>query len=234
MVIFLPPCDIEPVKLRMKTTALLALGAAVLIPGCASTDNAEPTVKVDPNARWIVVSTNEPVSSRLMEKGDDSKVPPLPASVLLAADGQDARQEIENSGIPPVLKKKMLDGQVLTVADIEELGRYKISEGTVLKYLRTTPVVYILTTDDINQLQQAGVSKGVTDHMLASVKDRPVRVVHRYYGYYGYPYPYYGYYGYPYYNSWWGYPGYYPYYHHHHYHGHGHGHGGGIRVYRPR
>ena len=28
-------------------------------------------------------------------------------------DGEEARQEIENSGIPPVLKKKMLDGEVL-------------------------------------------------------------------------------------------------------------------------
>ena len=217
----------------MKPTALLALAAAFLISGCASTHEAEPTVKVDPNARWIVVSTNEPVSSRLMEKGDTSKVPPLPESVLLAADNQDARQEVENSSIPPVLKKKMLDGEVLTVADIEELGRYKISETTILKYLRTTPVVYILTTDDINRLQQAGASKGVTDHMLASVKDRPVRVVHRYYGYYGYPY------GYPYYDPWWGYPryyhyNYYPYSHHHHFHHHGHHHGGGLRVYRPR
>jgi hypothetical protein len=217
----------------MKTTALLALGAAVLISGCATTtDDAEPSVEVDPNARWIVVSTNEPVSSRLMEKGDDSKVPPLPASALLAADSQDARHEIENSGIPPVLKKRMLDGEVLSVADVEELGRYKISEATVLKYLRTTPVVYILTTDDINRLQQAGVSKGVTDHMLASVKDRPVRVVHRYYGYYGYPYPY------PYYDPWWGYSSYYHYpryYHYPHYHHHhGHHHGGGLRVYRPR
>ena len=225
-------CHIDPVKLRMKTTALLALGAAVLISGCATTDDTEPSGKVDPNARWIVVSTNEPVSSRLMEKGDDSKIPPLPESVLLATDSQDARQEIENSGIPPVLKKKMLDGEVLTVADIEELGRYKVSEPTVLKYLRATPVVYILTTDDINRLQQAGVGKGVTDHMLATVKDRPVRVVHRYYGYYGYPYGYY--------DPWWGYPSYYhynyyPYYgHHHHFHHHGHGHGGGIRVYRPR
>jgi len=219
------------VKLRMKSTALLALGAAFLIPGCASTDNAEPTVKVDPNARWIVVSTNEPVSSRLMEKGDTSKVPPLPASVLLAADNQDARLEIENSGIPPVLKKKMLDGEVLTVADIEELGRYKVSEAAVLKYLRATPVVYILTTDDINRLQQAGVGKSVTDHMLATVKDRPVRVVPRYYGYYGYPY------GYPYYDPWWGYPSYYyypRYYPYYNYHGHYHGGGGGIRVYRPR
>jgi hypothetical protein len=215
------------VYLRMKTIVLLGL-AAFLISGCASTDEGEQTVKTDPRARWIVVSTNEPMSSRLMEKGDDSKVPARPASILLSPEGAEARQEIENSGIPPVLKKKMLDGEVLTVADIEDLGRYKVSEATILKYLGATGAIYILKTDDINRLQQAGVSKGVTDYMLATVKERPVQVVHRYHRYYGY------------YDPWWDYPPfyhhyyYYPrYYHYHHHHG-GHHHGGGLRVYRPR
>src|SRR5688572_44176 len=222
-----PAWHIPTVNLRMKATVLLALGAAVLISGCASTDE-ERTVETDPNARWIIVSTNEPVSSRLMEKGDTSKIPPRPASVLLTPEGQEAKQEIENSAMAPVLKKKMLDGEVLTVPDIEDLGRYKISEATVLRYLRSTPAVYILKTDDINRLQQAGVSKAVTDYMLATVKDRPVRVVHRYHRYYGYYVP------------WWGYPsyyhyGYYPHYYHHHHHHHGHHHhGGGLRVHRPR
>ena len=227
MVFSAPPWHIPEVYLRMKAIVLLAL-AAFLISGCASTDEGERTVKTDPRARWIVVSTNEPVSSRLMEKGDDSKIPARPASILLAPDGEEARQEIENSGIPPVLKKKMLDGEVLTVQDIGDLGRYKISEATILKYLRSTPAVYILNTDDINRLQQAGVTSAVTDYMLATVKDRPVRVVHRYYRHYGY------------YDPWWDYPrfyhyNYYPRYYHHHHHGHGHRHGGGgLRVYRLR
>ena len=212
----------------MKTMFLLALGVAVIASGCASTEG-QKTVKVDPNARWVVVSTNDPVSSRVMEKGDTSKVPPRLPSVLLSPENLEARQEIENSGVTPVLKKKLLDGEVLTVADVEELGRYKVSEATTLKYLRNTSAVYILTTDDINRLQQAGVGKGVTDHMLATVKERPVRVVHRYH------YPDYGYY-----DPWWDYPRfhyyhYYPHHYHHGYHGHhGHRHGGGIRVYRPR
>jgi hypothetical protein len=208
----------------MKPIFLLVLGVAVLSAGCASTDKPK-TVKVDPNARWVVISTNEPVSSRVMEKGDTSKIPPRPPSVLLRQENLEARQEVENSGMPPALKKKLLDGEVLSVADVEELGRYKVSEATLLKYLRNTAAVYILTTDDINRLQQAGVGKGVTDYMLATVKDRPVRVVHRYY------YPDYGYY-----DPWWDHPRfhYYHYYPYHHYHHHGHRHGGGIRVYRPR
>jgi len=224
------PWHIGTVYLRMKMAVLLALGGALFVNGCASTEERE-TVKTDPKARWIVVSTNEPVSSRLMEKGDSSKIPPRPASILIEPGNEEARQEIENSGIPPILKKKMLDGEVLTVTDIEDLGRYKVSEATILKCLHSTGAIYILNTDDINRLQQAGLSKAVTDYMLATVKERPVQVVHQYYRYYGY------------YDPWWDYPSfyhyhYYPYYHHYPYYGgyggHHYHHGGGLRVYRPR
>jgi hypothetical protein len=202
---------------------LMAFGA-----GCASTDSGPKPPKVDSNARWIVVSTNDPVSSARMER-NSSRVPPHHPSMLLAPGGEQARQEIENSGITPMLKKKMLDGDVLTLADIEELGRHKVSEATILKYIQTTGAVYILNTDDVNRLQQAGVGKPVTDHMLATVNQRPVQVIRKYYSY-------------PYYDPWWrwGYPdyyhyGYYPRHYYHDFHHHGrHHHGGGLRVYRPR
>jgi hypothetical protein len=227
----------------MKTMLLFGAMAVLAIvgSGCQSTEATKTeTVKVDENARWVVVSTNEPVSSARMER-NSSRVPPTNPSILLAPGGEQTRQEIENSGIPPILKKKMLDGEVLTMADIEELGRYKVSEATILKYLQATPAIYILNTDDVNRLQQAGLGKAVTDYMLATVNQRPVQVVRKYYSYYPY-----------YYDAWWGYPGYYNYgygyypgyYHYphyyggHHYYGGGGGHyhhgGGGLRVYRPR
>lgn len=128
-----------------------------------------------------------------------------------------------------MLKKKMLDGDVLTLADIEDLARYKVSQDTILKYLQTTGAVYILTTDDINRLQNAGATKPVTDYMLASVNQRPVEVVRKVYRYY--PYPYYSYY-----DPWWDYPRFYHHYNYwpryHHHGGHHHRGGGGIRVYR--
>jgi hypothetical protein len=219
----------------MKTMLLFGAVAAVAIVGlgCQSTEATKTkTVKVDEKARWIVVSTNDPVSSARMER-NSSRVPPQSVSILLAPGGELLRQEVENSGIPPILKKRMLDGDVLTLADIEELGRYKVSEATIQKYLQGTGAVYILNTDDVNRLQQAGVGKTVTDYMLATVNQQPVQVVRKYYSYYPY-----------YYDAWWGYPsyyhyGYYPrYYNYHHYHSypgyHHHGGGGGLRVYRPR
>jgi hypothetical protein len=210
----------------------LAMMAAipVLGPGCASTDDRSARTPYD--ARWVVVSTNEPISSDTMEhKDQSSRVPAHPASVLLSADGQAAREEIETNGVPPVLKKKMLDGEVLTVADIEDLARYKISEGTILKYLQATAAIYILRTEDVNHLQQAGVSKPVIDYMLSTANQRPVQVVKKYYRYYNYdPWWGYGYYPYSsYYYPYYSYPRYYPYYSHgYYYHG-----GGGLHVHRP-
>lgn len=222
---------VKPMRVSMKKMLLPAVMAAItgFVAGCASTERTARPPKVDEKARWVVVSTNEPVSSARMER-KSSRVPPRQSSYLLAPGGEEARQEIENSGIPPILKKKMLDGEVLTVADVEDLGRYKVSEGTTLKYLQSTGAIYILNSDDVTRLQQAGVRKAVIDYMLATPNQRPVQVVKRYHRYY-----------YPYYDPWyrWGYPhfyhyDYYPrhYYHHHHHFGHRH-HGGGLRVYRP-
>ncbi|MCI0745684.1 MAG: hypothetical protein L0Y58_09795 [Verrucomicrobia subdivision 3 bacterium] len=205
----------------MKIVGLLGgiFGAVILLSGCASTNGDRDA------PRWVVVSTNEPVSSDSLERtgepGETLRTSAGASSVLLAPEAQDARQEIENAGLPPVLKKKMLDGEVLSLADIEDLGRYKVSEATMLKYLRATAAIYILRTDDINRLQQAGVSKSVIDYLLATVNERPPKVVRRYYHRYYYD-PWY----YPYYH--------YPFYHHYHYYHYGHHHHGGLRVYRPR
>ncbi|HMJ63793.1 MAG TPA: hypothetical protein VK615_00470 [Candidatus Binatia bacterium] len=215
----------------MKATYFFAAAAvlAVLASGCASTDSKNATY----DAKWVVVSTNEPASSDTLDRRAPNAfggAPAHPPSILLAPDGQSAREDIETNGIPPVLKKKMLDGEVLTLADIEDLAHYKVSEGTILKYLQATGAIYVLRTEDVNRLQQAGVSKGVIDYMLSTVNQRPVQVVKRYYRYYNYDpswyypsYPYYQYY-YPYYS--------YPYHSHGYYHGGGDG--GGLRVYRPR
>jgi hypothetical protein len=207
-----------------------AVAIGTFVSGCATTETATRAPKVDENARWVVVSTNDPVSSARMER-NSSRVPPRYPSFLLSPEGQQARQELETNGIPPMITKKMLDGEVLALADIEDLGRYKVSEAIILKYLQTSGAIYILNSDDVNRLQQAGVSKAVSDYMLATPNQRPVQVVRRYRSYYPYPY----------YDPWWGYSGfysypyYYPHYYHHHYYGGGHYHsGGGLRVYRQR
>jgi hypothetical protein len=198
--------------------------------GCASTE--QRYVSPPPEARWVVVSTNDPISSDTMEyKNHAARVPSHPASILLAPGSEDARQEIETNGVPPMLRKKMLDGEVLTLADIEDLVRYKISDNTILKYLKGTAAIYILRTEDVNHLQQAGVTKAVIDYMLSTANQRPVQVVNKYYRYYNYdPWWGYGYYPYTYYYyPYYSYPRYYPYYSHgYYYHG-----GGGLHVHRP-
>src|SRR5687767_4079361 len=154
----------------MKTMQFIGavLGAIFVLCGCASTHERGS----NNNTRWVVVSTNEPVSSDSVahnRHSDEPRTPSHATSVLLAPENQEARQEVENSNLSPVLKKKLLDGEVLTLADIEDLGRSKISEATILRHLRGTRAVYVLRTDDINRLQEAGLSKGVIDYMLSTV-----------------------------------------------------------------
>jgi hypothetical protein len=208
----------------MKTMQFVGavLGAIFVLCGCASTYDRES----NHNTRWVVVSTNEPVSSDLVGRSrdyDEAPRPPLHApSVLLAPENQEARQEVENSNLSPALKKKLLDGEVLTLADIEDLGRNKIGEATILKHLRGTRAVYVLRTDDINRLQEAGLSKGVIDYMLSTVNQPDVKVVRKQYHHY-------------YYDPWWDYHWHHPFYyrHYHYYPSYRHHHGGGgLRVYR--
>ena len=200
------------------------LAAIFVLCGCASTYDGQS----DNNPRWVVVSTNEAVSSDSIRRSGDpdepARTPPPMASVLLAPENQAARQEVESSNLAPALKKKLLDGEVLTLADIEDLGQNKISEATTLKHLRGTRAVYVLRTDDINRLQEAGVSKGILDYMLSTVNQPEVKVVRKYYyrPYYDPWWDYHWHYPYPYYHHYYYYPGHYHHYHHH----------GGLRVYR--
>src|SRR5688500_12583038 len=111
----------------MKTMQFIGavLATIFMLCGCASTHDRGS----NNNTRWVVVSTNDPVSSDSIAGNRDYDEPPrAPAhapSVLLAPENQEARQEVENSNVSPALKKKLLDGEALTLADIEDLGRNK-------------------------------------------------------------------------------------------------------------
>src|SRR5262245_38091936 len=132
----------------MKTMGFIGtvIATVFLLGGCASSKDYKSESGND--ARWVVVSTNDPVSSDSVGRTNDSgaavRVPAVSPSVLLAPENQVARQEIETGNLSPMLKKEMLDGNVLTLADLEDLGRAKISEGTIVKYLRGTRAVYVL------------------------------------------------------------------------------------------
>lgn len=92
----------------------------------------------------------------------------LPPPLLQLPQQQAAREEIEQSGVSATLVKKMLAGQVLSVAEVQELTRKRVSDATIMKYLRSTGAVYFLRADQIGQLQADFASNALIDYLLST------------------------------------------------------------------
>lgn len=58
--------------------------------------------------------------------------------------------------------------KALTLAEIKEMTGKGVREETVLNALRASGAVYILTTKEVNALQQAKVSETIIDYLLAT------------------------------------------------------------------
>jgi hypothetical protein len=62
----------------------------------------------------------------------------------------------------------MAGPKALTLAEIREMAGKGVSDETILKALRASGAVYILTTKEVNALQQAKVSEAIIDYLLAT------------------------------------------------------------------
>lgn len=92
----------------------------------------------------------------------------LPPPLLQLPEQKAAREEVEKSGVSPALVQKMLQGQILTLAEIQELAQHKVSDTNLVKYLRSTGAIYTLTTKQIDELRAASVSNEVLDYLLST------------------------------------------------------------------
>ncbi len=63
---------------------------------------------------------------------------------------------------------KLERGARLSLADLGELGRRGVPDDVILAHLKRRDDVYRLTTGEVVQLREAGVTNGVIDYLLAS------------------------------------------------------------------
>jgi len=66
-------------------------------------------------------------------------------------------------------------GSPLSVSDIAEMGRRGVPDRVILDTLRSRNDSYRLTTAQVGQLKEAGVTDRVIDYLLSSRDMRPVR-----------------------------------------------------------
>ena len=181
----------------MKTLAYLA--AAIIAAGqmgCRSTPKPQPAYMLEAPRPlvWPWWPTNEPpAANEAAVATATTNQFVLPPPLLQLPEQKAAREEIENSGVSPGLMQKMLQGQILSLAEIRELAQHKASETNIVKYLRSTGAVYSPTTKGVNELQQAKVSDGVIDYLLSTPKlYRDGVLLHQYLYYPPLYYPWYG------------------------------------------
>ena len=117
------------------------------------------------------------------------------ATCLLSACGLSDQQKadyaaVQRSGVSPAIYDKMMHGDPLSIGDICSMSRAGVSDGIIIRYIRDQGTVYVLNSQDFDQLHKAGVSPSVVDYMAHTGYPPPYP-----YGPYG-PYPY-GPYPYP-------------------------------------
>ena len=135
---------------------------AVTLAGCASPpERSSVYVPASQTFYWPAWMTNAPAET------NQSRFVPLPP-LLQLPEQKAAREEVERSGVSPDLVQKMLQGQFLTLAEIQELAQHKVSETNVVKYLRSTGAIYTLTSKQIDELRAASVSTEVVDYLLST------------------------------------------------------------------
>ena len=195
-------------KRKIGLFAVIAAG----VMGCSSTPKQQPGYAQEPPKPlvWPWWPTDEPPATRRVGGAPVTNQFVLPPPLLQLPEQKAGREEIEKSGISPALVQKMLQGQILTRAEIQELAQHKVSETNIVKYLRSTGAMYSLTTKEVNELQQANVSEGVIDYLLNTPRlYRDSALLYQYLYYPPLYYPWYG--GWHYYD-----------YHHHYYHPYDH------------
>lgn len=66
----------------------------------------------------------------------------------------------------PQTYERVAQGQPLAIADIKALSRADVSDEIIISQIRNTNSVYHLSTSEIIELRDAGVSDRVIDHMI--------------------------------------------------------------------
>jgi hypothetical protein len=95
--------------------------------------------------------------------------------LLLTACGLSEQQKadytaVQSSGVSSAIYDKMVHGDALSLYDIKSLARAHVRDSIVLRYLRDHGTVYFLTSQDVTDLQKAGVSQSIIDYMLQTAQ----------------------------------------------------------------
>lgn len=140
----------------MKIIPLLVLPClALALSGCGSTAPRQSTRR---GPVWVVPAVSAPSATPTAAPN----TPPTAATIPPAAALTNASVPTMQTNTPPPV------ANVLSLADIKDMASKGVNEQTILNVLRASRAIYTLTTKDVSELQEAKVSRAVTDYLLST------------------------------------------------------------------
>jgi hypothetical protein len=151
----------------MKRSAylLVVVVAGISVAGCMS-----PQGRPDYTASGALAggATGAIVGSMARHPGPGALVGGAVGAIVggLIGHGMDQAHEAQLRAQAPQTMQRVEQGQPLTVVDVKSLVKAGISDDLVISQIRNSRTVYYLTTADIIDLKNAGVSERIIDFMI--------------------------------------------------------------------
>jgi hypothetical protein len=151
----------------MKRSAylLVVVVAGISVAGCMS-----PQGRPDYTASGALAggATGAIVGSMARHPGPGALVGGAVGAIVggLIGHGMDQAHEAQLRAQAPQTMQRVEQGQPLTVVDVKSLAKAGISDDLVISQIRNSRTVYYLTTADIIDLKNAGVSERIIDFMI--------------------------------------------------------------------
>jgi hypothetical protein len=151
--------------MKRSTYLLVVAVAGISVAGCMS-----PQGRPDYTASGALAggATGAIVGSMARHPGPGALVGGAVGAIVggLIGHGMDQTHEAQLRAQAPQTMQRVEQGQPLTVVDVKSLVKAGISDDLVISQIRNSRTVYYLTTADIIDLKNAGVSERIIDFMI--------------------------------------------------------------------
>jgi uncharacterized protein YcfJ len=157
-------------KLKLQSLTITTVAAALVLTGCTSPYDGSPdrTGTGALTGGAIGAGTGALIGSASGHAGEGALIG---AAVGLISGGlighsMDQEEQARLKAQAPQTYQRVEQGQPLSVVDIKALAKSGISEDIIISQIRASRSVYRLSTADIIDLRDAGVSNKVIDFMI--------------------------------------------------------------------
>ena len=144
---------------------LLVVGVGIASAGCMS-----PTGRPDYTASGALAggATGAIVGSMGRHPGPAPLVGAAVGAVIggLIGHGMDQTQEAQLRAQAPQTLQRLEQSQPLTVLDVKALAKAGVSDDLIISQIRNSRTIYRLSTADIVDLKNSGVSEKIIDFMI--------------------------------------------------------------------